>query len=310
MSVEDFSIHPQNQVLAGLRDTRGNPCGEEVLRRVISSDIFILLGEPAVGKSTITDQITYEMRLKHIPYETVVYDDVLDDHVRQTGSDQEGLDLNIKLAKHVLEARMRIPQGGVVIFDTCAVGKRIPKDRSVTAVNYLAKLAREGNDFFSKLSILAMVGSLEQQRKHANMRHDIDHTPTHLVLEKLRHQYNIVLVDMPHGVSETQLGEGVQAVLRRTARDIHITAISHEIAHEDAIALQELGPEIIQSITAPESMSQIDRTHVQLRALGMLRRSKRLGLSEEEWMTVINPEQSETIFWYAGKFLPRSTLIE
>ena len=307
MSPEGFFIHPDNQVLSGLRDTQGNFCGEHVLKRVMNSDVFILLGEPALGKSTVVDQIGNELDLRGIPYERVAYDDVLAEHISEKGGfHQEGFELNAKLVRRVVEARMRMAAiRGIVIFDTCAVGNKFPKNRSISAVEQLIGLAQQENPFFSKVSIVSLIGSLNKQLNHATIRQVLTITPSHLVVSILRDMFHIHLANIPDDVSLTELGEEIELITKRTAQEDDIMYIATEVTRESTTVLFDESIMAMPSIVVPPSFTPEERSYIQLRAIGMQRRIKRLGLSEDEWLIAINPEQEGQITRYANTFLRR-----
>lgn len=309
MKPERYLIHPQNAVLARLRDTRGIECGEEVLKRVLRSEIFVLLGEPAVGKSTITAQITHELGRRQIPYEVVAYDNVLAAFTAEKGTDEEGPEFNKTLVDHVLQARTRMAEvGGVVLFDTCAVGKKYPKDRSVSAVEELIHMTKEGNPFFSKLSIVGVIGPISNQLAHAKMRHEVMFIPPELVVQFLREDYGIYVEDTPPGVSMEELGHNIQCAMRRSASGVQTVQIAHEVIRRDLDSLMNIGIEQAYRIVVPSGphIAGREQLHMRLRGAGMRERALKYGLSDTDWLTAINAEQYGSIVRYASEFLRRN----
>lgn len=161
----------------------------------------VVIGEPGVHKSTMIENLAYELRRRgKISSSFVFYDDVLAETERQLGS-REGWSDNDwrELSKNMLEAIGQTPsaaqeQRQVQIVEIMGMSKEGGKDRAVTALQVIAEQARnESPDELSTIFV-AIAPTYKSQQKTMMLRRAIQHVEARDVLSFLDKQFDMFYI--------------------------------------------------------------------------------------------------------------------
>lgn len=294
------TIYQGHTVLANLLTVDGEKCGTQILHDVLQSDLIIVIGEPAVGKSTISGQIINELQRRDIPTQEVKYDNELANHIQSTGIHKEREGFNAQLVSTVQRALDTISSRGKVIFDTVGVGAKRPKDRSVSAVENLIEEELAKGKY--KILLLAVLGSLSNQLKQVALRRSVLNIPPDQVIQVLEEEYNTIVAHIPASLSDYHMGQFIQKAVKKMAEHFHITQISNEVLQQSMEIVRKEGMQILDKFLPPP-LPPGDQIMLRIKTAGMQRRLQSIPLPDTAKHIVYNIHSNERVLWYAETFL-------
>lgn len=296
MSIEDQSIDPKNQALGSVVDVQGTPFTQEVLAQFLRSRLYILIGEPNSGKSTLAAELSYEGRRLGIRVHEKKYDHILSAHIRLTGSHEEGEAFNNYAVSQVEHALDDSEEDDIVLVEFVGIGNVVPKDRCVSATNKAALLT-------SNTSVLGVMAPVQDQFSRSLLRVDIIQSDPADVLDMLEEKYNTVVHGIPFTVSKTDMGRFIQIAVLGMAQQLHVAQILHEVISQ-GLAIRKR-----QYLQAPPALRRAQfhtdsgTLSMELKTLAMGERLDEIPLPDEAKLLVVNLNRGRRITLYAEEFL-------
>ncbi|MBI4059232.1 hypothetical protein HY404_03255 [Candidatus Microgenomates bacterium] len=188
------------EVLAGLTDTEGQLIAQNLIYRLLFDtqiDTFFLMGPPLAGKSTLLEQITSTLeqnaQILQVPLaiNKILYEKELAD-ARSKGIIPDSPEFNIfflEKINHPSEAIVIYPGYNIKaihLIESPSVGDKFPKDRGVTAFEYIA--ANMNNTLF-----IYLINHAYHQSKGLAMREEIPQLSDEAVIRTMREKFKEIV---------------------------------------------------------------------------------------------------------------------
>lgn len=205
------------RILYGLVNVEtGQKIGKSIADTILTNPFIrrvVVVGEPGVHKSTMIENLAYELKRRgKILSSFVFYDDVLAETERQLGSREEWSDdAWHELSKNMLKAFGQTldtsqEQRQVQIVEIMGMSKEGGKDRAVTALQVLAKESRDEDPNELSTIFVAIAPTSKSQRKTMMLRRAIQDVEARDVLNFLDNESNMFYI-------------GARALARKLARE-------------------------------------------------------------------------------------------
>lgn len=247
------------EVLYGLKDPIGVPVGKQIVETVLTKPSIkrvVVFGPPGVGKTTILFQLARELedlsggQIKPVDgaYERVL--ELFDTRFgpRTEWSREVWDKFNTRLISDA--AIPAQPLDGsfrrIEMFETVGVGKRVPRDRGVTAISEMAKETNSQSPGEVDTLYICGVPDPKLQGRSIRVRTLTLQQPNREVSKFLWDSFNIV-ASGPKSRSEFDIldeetrGTIIKFILARSAREEHITTINQEMLEEAERILRPTG---------------------------------------------------------------------
>lgn len=193
------------RVLYGLVDVEtGQRVGRSIADTILAKPSIrrvIVIGEPGVHKSTMIENLAYELKRRgKISSQLVFYDDLLAETENELGSREGWGDEDWhKLSKNILKAigpisAIQQDPRQVQIIEIMGMSKEGGKDRAVTALQTLANEVREESPTELSTLFVAIAPTHKGQQKTMMIRRSIQHVSDAEVFDFLDNQFNMFYI--------------------------------------------------------------------------------------------------------------------
>lgn len=205
------------RILYGLVNVEtGQKIGKSIADTILTNPSIrrvVVVGEPGVHKSTVIENLAYELKRRgKILSGFIFYDDVLAQTERQLGSREGWSDDGWhELSRNMLKAIGQTvdtsqEQRQVQIVEIMGMSKEGGKDRAVTALQTLAEQSRDEDPDELSTIFVAIAPTSKSQRKTMMLRRAIQHVEARDVLSFLDNEFNMFYI-------------GARALARKLARE-------------------------------------------------------------------------------------------